>query len=311
MTIRHLNALQALDLTVRHGSLKAAAEALSITPAAVGQRIKTLEGYLGVELLVRVRTGLRPSVELAGAIEHLKAGFAELAKASNALEMQRGNEIHIAADTDWINLWLTPKLPDFKLQFPNIKFCLNGEGDAAARLGPADCEIRFCAHEANAHRDLLFHDYLVVITSPENERRIMARPAGQRLQGFPLLHLDFYRNDPNAVTWPIWVKCHGLRSEAPERGIRFQRIEPAIEAVVSNAGCVISGVAMLQERVEAGQLCLPLATRGGTWTEHAFCAQFKPSAASKPSIKQFRRWLLEKAEESQIWTRNISSSVPD
>lgn len=308
MSIRHLNALQALDLAVRHGSLKAAAVALSITPAAVGQRIKTLEDYLGVELLVRARTGLRPSVELEAALEHLNLAFTELAKASNALEMQRGNEIHIAADTDWINLWLKPKLPDFKSKFPNVKFCLNGEGDALPRLGPADCEIRFCAYDASVNLDLLFHDYLVVIASPENERRIMALPTDQRLEGFPLLHLDFYRNDPNAVTWPNWVKRHGFRSNAPERGIRFQRIEPAIEAVVSNAGCVISGIAMLKDKVEAGQLRLPLSTRGGSWTEHAFCANFRPSMATKPSIKQFRRWLLERAEENQVWTRNISTS---
>jgi len=308
MSIRHLNALQALDLAVRHGSLKAAAAALSITPAAVGQRIKTLEDYLGVELLVRARTGLRPSIELAGAVEHLNLAFTELAKVSNALEMQRGNEIHIAADTDWINLWLNPRLPDFKAKFPNVKFCLNGEGDAPARLGPADCEIRFCAHEGGANQDLLFRDYLVIIASPENERRIMALPTDQRLEGFPLLHLDFYRNDPNAVTWPNWVRRHGFRSNAPERGIRFQRIEPAIDAVISNAGCVISGIAMLQGQIEAGQLCFPLATRGGSWTEHAFCANFKPSTAVKPSIRQFRSWLLEKAEESQVWTRNISTS---
>lgn len=310
MSIRHLNALQALDLAVRHRSLKAAAEALSITPAAVGQRIKTLEDYLGIELLVRARTGLRPSVELESAVEHLNIGFAELAKASNALEMQRGNEIHIAADTDWINLWLAPKLPDFKSRFPNIRFCLNGEGDAPARLGPADCEIRFCAYEANAHQDLLFHDYLVVISSAENERRIMALPEDQRLEGFPLLHLDFYKNDPNVVTWPNWVERHGFRSEGSERGIRFQRIEPAIDAVVSNAGCVISGVAMLQDKIESGQLRLPLATRGGTWTEHAFCAHFKSSAALKPAVKQFRKWLLGMSEKSRVWPQHISTSTP-
>lgn len=310
MSIRHLNSLQALDLAVRHGSLKGAAEALSITPAAVGQRIKTLEDYLGVELLVRARTGLRPSLELAGAVEHLNLAFDELAKASNALEMQRGNEIHIAADSDWINLWLLPRLHNFQAQFPNAKFCLNGEGDIPNRIGPADCEVRFCAPAETANQDVLFHDYLVVMTSPENVRRIMALPADSRLEGFPLLHLDFYRNDPNAVTWPTWVKRHGFRSEAPDRGIRFQRIEPAIEAVISNAGCVIAGIAMLKDNIESGKLALPLSVTGGNWTKHAFCANFKQSVVSKPAIKQFRKWLLEQAEESRVWTRHMSISRP-
>ena len=51
----HLKSLQALELAVRTGSFKAAAETLGITPAAIGQRIRSLEDYLGTDLLVRGR----------------------------------------------------------------------------------------------------------------------------------------------------------------------------------------------------------------------------------------------------------------
>ena len=57
----HLKSFQALDLAIRTGSLKGAADLLAITPAAVGQRIKTLEDYLGLDLVVRGRSGLRPT----------------------------------------------------------------------------------------------------------------------------------------------------------------------------------------------------------------------------------------------------------
>ena len=64
--LTHLRALQALELALRTGSLKGAAGILAITPAAVGQRIKALEDYLGTELLVRGRAGLRATPALAG-----------------------------------------------------------------------------------------------------------------------------------------------------------------------------------------------------------------------------------------------------
>ena len=51
----HLKSLQALELSVRHASFTLAADELGITPAAVGQRVKVLEDYLGIELLVRGR----------------------------------------------------------------------------------------------------------------------------------------------------------------------------------------------------------------------------------------------------------------
>jgi LysR family glycine cleavage system transcriptional activator len=53
MALSHLKSLQALELALRLGSLRAAGRMLWITPAAVGQRIKALEDHLGVELMVR------------------------------------------------------------------------------------------------------------------------------------------------------------------------------------------------------------------------------------------------------------------
>ena len=92
----HLRALQALELAISRGSLKAAAAELAITPAAVGQRIKALEDYLGFDLLVRGRSGIRPTRELESAMAHLSAAFRELDTVLRILDFQRVNEIHVA-----------------------------------------------------------------------------------------------------------------------------------------------------------------------------------------------------------------------
>src|SRR5437773_889884 len=126
----HLKSLQALELAVRTGSLKAAADLLAITPAAVGQRVKALEDYLGLELLVRGRLGLQPAPALSGALPHLSAAFRELELASLRLDLQRGHEIHVAAPPDFADLWLRPRLAAFKAEHPNMLFCVNGEGEA-------------------------------------------------------------------------------------------------------------------------------------------------------------------------------------
>eukprot|EP01035_Chromulina_nebulosa_P040183 gene40183-54333_t len=83
----HLRALQALELALRTGSLTGAAARLAITPAAVGQRVKALEDYLGIDLLVRGRSGLQPTPELSGALVHLHAAFRELALAADRTYM--------------------------------------------------------------------------------------------------------------------------------------------------------------------------------------------------------------------------------
>ncbi|MGQ2993661.1 LysR family transcriptional regulator [Variovorax sp.] len=46
-TAGYLNALKAFEAAARHQSFSAAAEELSITPAAVGQLVRSLESWLG------------------------------------------------------------------------------------------------------------------------------------------------------------------------------------------------------------------------------------------------------------------------
>lgn len=293
----HLKALQALELAVRHGSLTKAAEALAITPAAVGQRIKALEEYLGMDLLARGRSGLRPTPELAAALPHLSAAFRELETCAATLDMQRGHEIHIAAVSDFAELWLAPRLPAFRAAHPNILFSINGEGDAPARIARADVEIDFAA--PREHADILFRDLLAPVGSPVNDARIAVLPRAEQLEGFPLLHLDFYRNDPNALGWPDWLAHHKFRRTAPTRGIRFQRIAPAIEAVLSDAGPVICGLALLREEIEAGRLTLPFGVAPPHWTGHVFQARFRNE--SRPQLRRFRAWLADEAAKTAAW----------
>src|SRR6056297_2023213 len=137
----HLNSLQALELSIREGSLQAAAERLGITPAAVGQRIRALEQFLDTDLLLRGRSGLRPTAALEASLDDLHAAFAALDRVADGLDFQRAAEIHIVADPDWSDLWLTPRLERFRADHPNIRFNVNGEGDVPMRLGAADLFI--------------------------------------------------------------------------------------------------------------------------------------------------------------------------
>jgi LysR family transcriptional regulator, glycine cleavage system transcriptional activator len=301
VTPSHLRSLQALEMAVRLGSLKQAAETLSITPAAVGQRVKALEDFLGLELLERGRSGLRPTQALRPALKHLEAAFRELDAASAALDVQRGHDIHVAAASDAVELWLEPRLSRFRAEHPNIRFSINGEGDAPTRIGPMDCEITFAALRHGSTADVLFPDFVLPVSSPENTRRIMALARRERLEGFPLLHLDFYRNDPAVPGWPAWIKARRLKRTAPERGIRFQRVTAVLEAVLADAGLTLCGLALLSDLIETGRLSLPFAISTGSWTTHVFQARFRQDALARPQVRRFRDWLLAEAATTRTW----------
>ena len=309
MALSHLKSLEALELALRLGSLQGAARALWITPAAVGQRIKALEDYLGMDLVVRGRSGLRPTPGLSPALEHLRATFHELETVATLLNLQRGDEIHIAATSDFAELWLRPRLEAFRVEHPHVLFCINGEGDAPLRIGQVDCEISFGPQRRNATEDLLFRDFVVPISSPENTRRISSVALRDRLEGFPLLHLDFYKEDPSAPNWSNWIKAQQLKRTEPNRGIRFQRIKPALEAVRANAGLTICGLALLSSYIDDGTLSLPFPISTGQWTDHGFQARFRPDALLRPQMKRFREWLTGQARVTGDWLlQHVESS---
>ena len=297
----HLRSFQALDAALRYGSLTAAAHKLAITPAAVGQRIKVLEDYLGMDLLTRGRSGLAPTAAIGPAIGHLRAAFRELDAVAEALNLQRGHEIHVAALNDVAELWLKPRLPRFRAKYPNILFCINGEGEAPLRLGPVDCEISFGANADEPNHELMFRDFIIPIGSPENVRRIAVKAERDRLEGFPLLHLDFYKNDPAAPDWADWVRIQSFCRTSPERGMRFQRIAPVLEAVRANAGLTLCGLALIREGLEDGTLALPFCLSTGSWTEHAYQARFRADSVTRPQVRRFRHWLMEEASMTKSW----------
>lgn len=299
----HLRALQALEAAVRLGSLKAAGDMLSITPAAVGQRIKSLEDYLGFELMVRTRAGIRPTRELDAALAHLKTAFREMDTVSQILDFQRVQEIHIVADSDWAELWLMPRLQSFKRLHPNILFCVNGVGDVPLRLGASDCEVWFGETRGRPHEYALFRDYLVPAGSPENVTRIGKLPSAEQLEGFPLLHLDCYRPDASAMDWPQWIARFGHRKIAPGRGIRYRQIVHALEAVYSDAGLIICGLALAQEKLQQKKLALPFPIAQGAWTEQPYRLSFNDMAMRRLQVAPFRDWLLKECEATEAYLR--------
>lgn len=297
----YLRSLQALELAVREGSFGAASTALGITPAAVGQRVKALEDYLGIELLIRGRAGIRPAPGLLPALPHLRQAFQELDAAARELELQRGHEIHVAAASDFVELWLAPRLDRFRAAHPNVRFCINGEGDAPRRLGRVDCEISYGPPREDRQYDLLFRDYVLPVASPENVRRTAQAGANPRLEGFPLVHLDFYKDDPAGLSWPEWVAANGVQRSAPERGMRFQRITAALDAVAANAGVSLCGLALISDRLEGGEIALPYPIATGRWSDHGFFARFRPDMEGRRHIQRFRDWLVEESRQTASW----------
>ena len=306
--LTHLRSLQALELAIRKGSLKAAAAALSITPAALGQRIKALEDYLGYELISRGRSGVRPTSEVKPALAHLTAAFRELETVTRLLDFQRVDEIHITAHTDWAQLWLAPRLEVYKQANPNTLFCVNGIGDVPARIGDADCDVGFGLGGKGDEVDVLHRDYLLPVASTENAARLEGLPHDTALEGFPLLHQDANHAQSGDIGWPEWFQQFGHRRTGLSRGVRYQWVLQAMEAVRADAGFMLCGLSLVHAEVARGSLLMPFGTQEGCWAKHPFEARFRPVSLKRSALAHFRDWLLAEARATdEALSRTVES----
>ncbi len=297
-TLKHLNSLQAVEAAVRLGSQKAAGEELGITAAAVGQRIRALEDYLGCELLERGRGGVRPTPALESALDSLAKGFDALGHAADLLRYSSHNTVRLAVDPDWAALWLQPRLPAFMAAHPNTEILL----DTSAR--PVDrYDLRVSLDADPEAGTLLYRDYLLPLCSPENLARIIDLRDGEKLEGFPLLHLE----GPAALSldWPGWVQRHGQRRGGADRGVRYGRMVPAVRAVKSSVGMLICGISLVRDELDSGELRMPFGTAPGESQRRAYMLAAHPPALKRPAVRQFRDWLADQAEDTHNWLDRV------
>jgi len=288
----HLKSLQALEMAIRAGSLKDAADRLGITPAAVGQRIRTLEDFLGTDLLLRGRSGLKPTADLQRAMADLKDAFAALDRVSDTLDFQRVTEIHIVADGDWTELWLQPRLQAFRQENPNILFCINGSGDVALRLGAPDCRIEY---GPQGKGEVLFRDLLLPVICPLSYYRMDAGEGKLTLEGMPLLHLEAQRDNPAHPGWKEWVAAYGYRTEGLERGVHYRNVRTAIEAVRQDVGFLICGLALAEPDLAKKSVVQPFPSTHSLLAPMPYVLTVTAHGAVRPQLQRFCDWLRHEA----------------
>lgn len=295
VTLTHLKSLQAVELSIRMGSLKAAADTLGISPAAVGQRVRTLEDFLGSDLLLRGRSGLQPTAQLENALADLQMAFAALERVTDTLDFQRVSEIQIVADPDWADLWLAPRLDTFREAHPNILFCINGSGDVPLRLGAPDIRIDYGEGPGEA----LFTDALLPVTGPDNPRRIADWNPVLQMEGMPLLHLKRQRDDTNHPGWVEWFQKFGHRESGPDRGVHYPNAQLALDAVRQDVGFLVCGLSLVLSDLEDGSIVNPFPVSQHLIAPHPYRLMLRADAAKRPQVQRFAAWLRNKAAETR------------
>lgn len=100
-----------------HASFRAAAAELQVTPAAVSQAIRALEGRVGIPLFQRTTRSVALTEAGADFVARLRPAAAEIAEALDVLARLRGRAVgslRLSVPRIALDLVIVPVLPEFR-----------------------------------------------------------------------------------------------------------------------------------------------------------------------------------------------------
>ena len=282
--------LRAFDAAGRHGSFKAAAAFLSVTPSTISHQIADLEAYLGVQLFERLARGLKLTAEgstlladVAIAFEHLRAATARLRVAGQA------STLRLSANPFFANEILSPRLAAFETAFPNLSVHVSS---TEALEDPRDGSVDFCVRFGGSDtpglaRELLYQVEAAPVIGAQHGPEMPAR-------------IDCWFNGTSA--WQQWRNRSGAELKLGKLR-SFNTYNSAMRAVDQGLGVALAMLPITEPWLSSGRVIrfnnLPSVPLGPLFLVH------RPLRASQTTLRAARDWwvnAIRRAAQDEIYT---------
>lgn len=283
----HVTWLRAFDAAARHSSFSAAADELSLTPAAISQQIKLLEQHLGVQLFTRLPRGVSLTDTGHAYAQPIRKSFADMQGATEGLfDTNRKRTVRVHASISYAALVVAPQLAAFHQICPGVDVRLTTAvwTDHLAD-GPIDVEIRY-GHGDWAERDIrhLGHRFGHVVCHPD-----YAASFGDDLT-FAALAADAVQIIGSELDWSQMAEHFGLDGLPVMGGAKVDSSLIALQIIAGGGGAAIVSENFTQRYIEQGLLVSPFEYR--LPLARSFFLIAHDDAQKRTEVSQVCDWLL-------------------
>lgn len=297
-----LGAIQAFVNASRLGSLKAAAESLSLSSPALSRRIQTLEHFVGATLFQREHNAVVLNSEGQRFLSEVAPHYDALAAAvDRASASDREIRLRIAVPSLFASQKMVPALPSLLLRHPNIRIELVTKLDRLARLDEGvDAAIVISdGVDSSYYSKVLARGRVVALGSKTISGFDAELDDPSQLARLPaLLHRDMPR------TFEVWCAGVGRPDLEPAERIYFDSGQLVLDAAAEALGVAYMLDSHLLSSTDGR---LTQLSKGSVESPYAYWFTCSPTALSRPSIKAFHDWIFETflgasefAEEAQV-----------
>jgi len=271
-------------------SFSAAADALSVTPAAVSQQIKTLEDYLQVRLFRRNGRRVELSEEGLELLPRVRAGLHELEAALHFIKQHRSRgPLQISLLASFLQIWLLPRIRAFRRRHPEVslRFHTSRELIDFSRA-PVHVALRFGRGPyPSLHVEKFLDEWMVPVAHPEIVKQYGLLARDTDLDNLPVLDSD---DEP----WRVWRQADAQR-EWQSRAPTIDDSAGLLAAAEEGLGFALMRWTLVARALQKGTLKLAgreILPYGSSY--YFVCPE---SYLAMPKVAQFREWLLAAAKE--------------
>jgi LysR family glycine cleavage system transcriptional activator len=299
--LTRLKSLQALEASARHGSFVGAASELDVTPAAVGQLVRSLEDWVGYPLFRRTRSGaerLTPVNEAQEALEDIAEGLDRLETGLKRLRGRKGRSVVVVtASQALVANWLLGRLEDFATAYPTIDVRLD-VSDRVIDLaqGEADVGIRCGFGSWKGVKATRLMDEEIIAVCHRRLLPMEGEITAGWIAGQTLIHDATPHPGGDFPSWHEWLVGLGLNGALPDRGLKINSTAAVIQAAVAARGVALVRKRFVTQELESGRLVHLMA--GHRWpVKWGYYAVATPKTLRRYEVNAFHGWLLSSVEE--------------
>jgi LysR family transcriptional regulator, glycine cleavage system transcriptional activator len=296
------DALIAFEAVHRLGSVTAAAQDLGMTQSAVSHRLRRLEHFMGLPLLIRAQGGMRPTpagAALATGLTDLLSSLGELRARCRAAA--GGRTLRVGVSAALADYWLVARLPQFTARHPVMPIELIVV-ESAAQAAHLDLDITIhWLHERDARETstqrMLFRENVFPVCHP---RLLPRAPLDDptRITTLPLIHKGTSEDAAGGAewTWTAWFARLQLNA-SPPMGLRCANIATAISSALQGSGVALVRSLLARDALAAGRLVRVLPERCDMPSTKVHLVRWSAALARDARVKTFVTWLVEAAGE--------------
>lgn len=295
----HLNALRAFEAAARHGSFAGAAEELNVTPAAVGQLVRSLEDWLGTPLFRRSQSGkarLTATEAAEAALADIRTGLDRLSTGLERMkEAASGGVLTVTVSPAFAAKWLMPRIDRFQARWPDADVRLDTSLKLVDYVAQGiDIGVRYGAgHWPGLTAEKLMDEDIFPVVSPA----LLIKAHIERLDDLAaqtLIHDLSVDPSSGFTTWETWLEKAGMADGVKQRGLRINNSAAVLQAAIDGHGVALARSILAHDDLAAGRL-VRLFPELSIPSALAYYVVYRPERASLPRLAAFRDWLLEEA----------------